>query len=152
TSLRMWDERNTACPADLASATVSRKTASISGSRPLVGSSSTSRSGRAANALAGVELETVDQRAAVGLVDAAAQAGQELEALEARERRPQHRLTGHERHPPVGPHGVAPGVDPEDRGAALARPLQAQDEPDRGRLARPVRPQIAVHLARRDGE
>ena len=39
TSLRMCEERNTVCPRSFASCTLSRKATSISGSRPLVGSS-----------------------------------------------------------------------------------------------------------------
>ena len=50
TSLRMCDDRNTAWPRSFASFTVSRNATSISGSRPLVGSSSSSRSARVENA------------------------------------------------------------------------------------------------------
>ncbi len=100
--------------------------------------------------LAGVELEAVHELVAVGAVDAAAQPGQELQGLGAGHRGPQERLAGHVGHPPVGRHRVAPGVDAEQRGAAAARPVQPEQEPDRGRLAGPVRSEVAVGLARLD--
>ena len=89
---------------------------------------------------------------AVGRVGAAAHAGEELERLGAGERRPQERLARDVGDAPVGRDGVAPGVDAEELGAARARAVQAEQEPDRRRLARAVRPQVAVDLAALDAQ
>ena len=50
TSLRMCEDRNTVWPRSLASSMHARNATSISGSRPLVGSSSSSKSARVASA------------------------------------------------------------------------------------------------------
>ena len=50
TSLRMWDDSSTVWPRSPASRTQARKTCSISGSSPVVGSSRSSTSARLANA------------------------------------------------------------------------------------------------------
>ena len=137
TSLRMCDDRNTVWPRCGPRARVSRKATSISGSRPLVGSSSMQQVGAAgerrdelhllavalrqrAHLLGGVELEALDQRVAVGDVGAAAHAGEELERLGAGQRRPQVRLAGHVGDAAVGGHGIAPGIDAEELRAARA--------------------------------
>ena len=82
TSLRMCDDSSTVCPRSWASRTHVRKTCSMSGSSPVVGSSSRSRSARLAKAatsrtfwrlpwlwartfLSGVQLEAVDELVAV---------------------------------------------------------------------------------------
>ena len=48
--------------------------------------------------------------------------------------------------------GVLPGVDPEQPGAAGGRSVQAEQQPDRGRLAGAVGPEVPVHLALGDLE
>jgi hypothetical protein len=50
----------------------------------------------------------------------------------------------------VGRHSVALDVQAEDLGRAGRRAQQPQQQPDGGGLARPVRPQVAEHLARLD--
>ena len=99
-----------------------------------------------AHALSGVEVEALDELAPVRAVDGAVQVGHELEALLARERRPQQRLAGDVGQAAVRRHRVGPGIDPEHPRAAGARPVQTEEQPDGRRLSGPVRPQIAVDL------
>ena len=49
-------------------------------------------------------------------------------------------------------HRVAPGVTAEQAGLTGVGSEEAEQDADRGRLPRAVRPQEAVHLTRRDGE
>ena len=100
-----------------------------------------------AHLLAGVELEALDQRVPIRAVGPAVQPREELERLRAGQRRPQERLAGDVGDAAVRRHRLAPGVDPEQLGATRGRPVQAEQQPDRRRLARAVRPEVAVHLA-----
>jgi hypothetical protein len=164
TSLRMCEERNTVWPRCLASCTLSRKATSISGSRPLVGSSRIKSTGRAASAATSCtfwrlpfdsartffevsSLNRSTSRSLVGAVGSPVQAGEELECLGTVEGRPEERLPGDVGHATVGSDRIAPGVEPEDLGAPARRAVQSEQEPDRRRLAGPVRPEIAVDLA-----
>ncbi len=108
--------------------------------------------GERADLLAGVEREALHQLVAIGDVDVAVQAPEEGERLRARHRRPQEGLAGDVRDAPVGGHRIAPGVDAEELRAPAARPVKAQQEPDRRGLARAVGPQVAVDLALADLE
>jgi hypothetical protein len=105
-----------------------------------------------AHLLVGVELEALDERVAVGGVRAPAQLREVRERLGARQRRPQERLAGHVGDAVVGFDRIAPCVDAQQLGAAGARPVQPEQEPDRRRLAGPVRSQISIDLARLDGQ
>ena len=75
------------------------------------------------------------------------QPGQELQRLAADHGRPQERLPGDVGHPAVRGHRVGPGVHAEQFGPAAGGPVDAEQQPDRGRLPGPVRAQVAVHLA-----
>ena len=128
TSLRMCEERKTVWPRSLASRTVSRKATSISGSRPLVGSSRISRSARVANAatsctfwrlpfesartflcVSSWKRSTSTSRYATSVEPC--RRGEEVERLRAGQRRPQERLAGDVGDAPVRGHRVAPRVD-----------------------------------------
>ena len=99
-----------------------------------------------------LEPEALDENVAVGDVGPAAQPREIGEGLGAGQARPEERLAGDVADPPVRGDRLAPGVDPEELGAAIARAVQAEQQADRRRLPRPVRAEVAVHLARRDGE
>ncbi len=131
TSLRMCDDSSTVCPRSRASRTHSRNTCSMIGSRPVVGSSSRSRSARLANAatsstfwrlpwlyartfLSGVEREPLDELGAVRVVDRAVDRAEEPQRLRAGQRRPEVRLARHVREPPVDRGRVVPRVEIED--------------------------------------
>jgi hypothetical protein len=103
--------------------------------------------GECTHLLVRIELEARGQLVAVGCVSSPAHAGEELERLGAGQRRPQVRLGGHERHPPVRLNRVAPCIDPVELRPSGARAEQAEQQPDRGRLARSVRAEVPVHLA-----
>jgi len=107
---------------------------------------------RNAHLLVRVELETLHQPVSVGDVRAAVQAGEELERLRRGHRRPQRRLTRHVGDAAVGGRRVAPGVDPEELRPARRRAMQPEQQADRGRLAGPVGPEVAVNLALAYGE
>ena len=98
-----------------------------------------------------VEFEPFDEFAAVGLVDAALQSGEQFEALFTGEARPEADVTGHVGQ--VGVHlGGAGNVDALDLGAAGRRFDQPEEESERRRLARAVRAEEAEHLALGDVE
>ncbi len=164
TSLRMCEERKTVCPRCLASCTHSRNAISISGSRPDVGSSSSSSSARVASAAISCTFwrlpfdsariflrvsswKRSHEHVAVGDVGAAVHAREELERLGARQRRPQEGLAGDVGDTAVRGDGVAPGVDAEQLTEARGGPVQPEQQPDRGRLAGAVGTEVAVHLA-----
>ena len=98
--------------------------------------------------LVGVELKTLDEHVPVRPISASADAGKELQRLGARERRPQIGLRRHIGNTVVRNHRVAPSVDTKQLRPTAARTMQPEQEPDRRRLARAVRTQIAVHLTR----
>ena len=98
------------------------------------------------------ELEALDELVPVGGVDGAVQLAEEPEHLGARQRRPQVRLAGHVGQALVDEPGVAPDVEVEDPRPAGRRVDQAEQEGDRGRLAGPVRAEVAEHLALLDLE
>jgi hypothetical protein len=108
--------------------------------------------GERSHLLARVQLEALDEPIAVGGVGAAMQPGQELERLPARQRRPQERLPGDVREPPVRGDRLRPGVDAEQLGPAGRRAVEPEQESDRGRLAGAVRPEVAVYLALLDDQ
>ena len=108
--------------------------------------------GVGADLLGGIEVEPGDQLVPVGLVDLAVDASEELEGLGAGERRPQVRLAGHEGQAAVGLDRLALAVQAEDLGPPLGRADQPEQQPDRRGLARPVRAEVADHLALRDLE
>ena len=136
----------------------------MSGSSPLVGSSSTSRSAShhergdqrdllpvalrvLPTLLRRVELEALAQLVATAGVVAAVHRAEQVEHLAAAQRRPRRELAGHERQAPVRLLALGPRVEAEDPGRARARPGQAEHRPDRRGLARAVRAEEAVDLA-----
>ena len=142
------------------------KTSSISGSSPEVGSSSTSSSTSEANAATSatfwpvlragaaapgrVELEPLQELVAPRRIEAAAQAREQVDRLASGEVRPQVHLARHVGEPPVQRHRVAPGVTAEQAGLTGVGSEEAEQDADRSRLPRAVRPQEArTHPPRR---
>ena len=99
-----------------------------------------------------VEVEALEQVRAAARVDAAPQPAEQVDDLAAGERRPQVDVAGHVGQPAVQRRRVAPRVAAEQPHRAGVRPQQAEQHPDRGRLAGAVGPQEAVHLAGADLE
>ncbi len=101
------------------------------------------------------ETETLDQRARVRLrprrLDAP-QPGHELEIFERRQLVVNRRLVGHPGDQPLGRDRIGQGVDAEDRDRARVRLEQPRDDAERGRLARPVRAEQRIELARAHGQ
>ena len=148
TSLRMCEERKTVCPRALASWTVSRKATSMSGSRPLVGSSRISRSARLAKAatsctfwrlpfdrartfLSVSSAKRSMSDVAVVVVARAAHARQQGERLGARQRRPQVGLAGHVGDAPVR---ARPRRVQASRPNSSARPSVGRCSPSSSRI------------------
>jgi hypothetical protein len=134
----MCEERNTVWPASFASRTVSRKRhlhQRVEASRRLVEDQQVgpARERRdqlnllvvavreRAHLLVGVEVEALDERVAIRGVGAAPDAGEELERLRPRQRRPEVRLGRDVRDAAVGRHRLVPGVDAEELGTSRTR-------------------------------
>ena len=100
--------------------------------------------------LRGIELEALEELAAAASVEPAPQPAQQVDDLAPGEGRPQVHLARHVREPSVQPHSIDPGVAAEEPDGAAVGADQAEQDPDRGRLARPVRSEVAVHLASGD--
>jgi hypothetical protein len=141
----------------------SRKVASISGSRPEVGSSSSSSSGDerdllpvapgvGARLLGRVQGEPLDERLAAFRVQAAAQPAQQVDDLTAGQAGPQRHVAGHVGQPAVQAHRVVPRVPAEQAGLAGVLLQQAEQDADRRGLARAVRAEEGVHLAGAHGQ
>ena len=170
TSLRMCEDRKTVWPRSRASAMLSRNACSISGSSPLVGSSSTSRSARVISARDQDDLLPVPLGVGPDLLGRdRARTGRS--ARPGRPRRP-----GPGRGPsrcrvsaPVsdGHRFASPGTKarrrwastgwrwqsrPKISAAPRGRADQPEQQPDRGRLARAVGPEVTDHLALADLE
>ena len=103
--------------------------------------------GIGAHLLGRIEVELVDQLVPVDLVEVAMDAPEQRQGLRSGQRRPQVRLAGHEGHATVRLDGLAVTVETEDRPAALGRLAQPEEKADRGRLARPIGPEITDDLA-----
>jgi hypothetical protein len=80
------------------------------------------------------------------------QPAEQVDDLAAGQAGPQRHVAGHVGQPPVQRGGIPPRVAAEQPDGSGAGPQQAEQHPDRGRLARAVRPEKAVHLARPDGQ
>ena len=169
TSDRMWLDRNTVAPSPTASRRVSKNVCWTSGSRPDVGSSRISSSGRCWRAMITPTFCL-------------------LPLLYSRKRRlgssskrsisdawyagstPPRRLAKYSRvclpgqpvvegelardvaDPPVDGDRVGVRLDAEDHRPAAGRPDQVEQGPDRGRLAGAVRPEEPEHLALLDAQ
>jgi hypothetical protein len=125
TSLRMCEDRKTVWPPSRASATQRRNSRSISGSSPLVGSSSSSRSDR-------VQGEALDQLVAVRGVHPALHAPEQMKRLRAGQRRPEAGLAGHVGQPAVSVDRLPLAVQAEDLRPARRRPSQPEVETGQG--------------------
>ena len=108
--------------------------------------------GQRPDLLARVEGESLDQLFPVAGVDPAVQPGQELEGLCSGQGRPQERLPRDVGNPAMGGHRILPGVDPEQLSPTGGGAMEAEEEPNRRRLASSVRSQVPVHLPRGDGQ
>ena len=165
TSASWCELRNTVCPRSRPRATQRRNSRSISGSRPLVGSSSTSSGARVANAatsatfcrlpveyvparLVEIQLEPLDQLVAVGQVDARARCrpagpGSPRRSAAATAPRPPARRPG------AGARGATSAAStPKIQARPRGGPEQAEQQPDRRGLAGAVRAEEPEHLAR----
>jgi hypothetical protein len=96
----------------------------------------------------GVQLEPL-QQLGPSSVDRATRSEphQQVHRLAAREVRPQRHVSGHVRQPTVQSGRVAPRVTAEELHVAAVVPEEAEQHPQRGRLAGSVGPEEAVHLA-----
>jgi hypothetical protein len=99
-----------------------------------------------------VELEALDELFAVGAVRRPVQVAQIGERLGAGEARPERRLAGDVGDAPVGRDRVAPQVPVEEFGTSCRRTMQAEQQSNRRRLARAVRPEVPLDLTGLDGE
>ena len=156
-SLRMWLLSSTVRPWARSSRTQPRNVSSISGSSPLVGSSSRNSSASVARAatratfcrlpleyvrafLRGVQLEQLQQPVAPGGVLAALQPAQQVDHLAAGQVRPQRHVARDVGQPAVQRRHVAPGVQPQHPDGAGVRTQQAQQEPQVVDLPAPLGP------------
>ncbi len=99
-----------------------------------------------------VEVEALDEAGLVGGVDAAAQVGEVLQVLAARQAVVEGELAGQVADPPVDRHRVGARRDAEHPGRPRGRPDQVEEGPDRRRLAGAVRPQEPEDLPLGNGE
>ena len=164
TSASWCELRKTVWPRSLASATQRRNSRSISGSRPLVGSSSTSSGARVANAatsatfcrlpveyvLPGLSRSSWKRStSSVAVIDVDARCLRCRAALGFRRRSTPATVRHRQAHMP-GDGARArrqPASSPKIRRATAAGANQAEQQPNRGRLARPVRAEESEHLA-----
>ena len=169
TSARMWLDSRTVRPASRVSSTHAWKTASLSGSSPEVGSSSTSSSASEASAatsatfwrlpfeyvrpfFVGSSSKRSSSSARRPRVEPAAQLPEQVDRLAAGQVRPQVDVAGDVGEPAVQRDRVAPRVAAEQRDRAGVGAQQPEQDADRRRLARAVGPEEAVDLALRDLE
>ena len=103
--------------------------------------------GVVADPLGRVEVEPLDEGGPAGLVEAALGRAEDVEALPAGEPRPERDIAGDIGEPFVERRRLAPRVTPEELDVPAAGTDEAEDDPDRGRLARPVGAEEAVDLA-----
>ena len=96
--------------------------------------------------------EPFDQLIAQPLIDPAAGAGEPVEHAPAGHPRVKLELAGQVAAAGVDGDAVAEAVQPEHPGAAGAGALQAEQQPDRGRLARAVGPEEPEHLPAVDAQ
>ena len=96
--------------------------------------------------------EPLAQLVAEAVVGAAAQARERVELLAGGHPVVQPQLAGEVADPAPRLDALAPGVEPEHGRAARRRVDQVEQEPDRRALARPVRAEIAEHLAALDAQ
>src|SRR5664279_2257424 len=94
-----------------------------------------------------IEIEPCHQFIPVGGIGPAMHPPEQVKRLRATERRPQARLTGDVGQAAVCLDRPALAVHAEDLRAALGRPDQSEQQPDRRRLARAVGSEISENLA-----
>src|SRR3954451_15196148 len=97
--------------------------------------------------LRGIQLKALDQRVSALRVQAAAQAPEQVDHLAAGQVRPQRHVAGDVRDAPVQGGDVAPRVAAEQARGAAVGAIEAEQNPDRGRLAGAVRPEKSMDLA-----
>ena len=152
TSDRMWLESRTVRPRCRSSSIHARNAASMSGSRPAVGSSRSSSSTSEASAATsatfcrlpleyaraltvGSRSKRCEQAGPAARVQAAAQPPEQVDDLAAGQRRPERDIARDVGEPAVQFGGLAPGIAAEQPRGAAAGPQQAEQNPDRRRLA-----------------
>ena len=165
----MCDERKIVRPSSRASRTSPKNVCWTSGSRPDVGSSRISRSGRCCRAttrptfcllpfeyslnlrLGSRSIFSISSAAYAG-VDAAAQVGEVLDRLGAGQAVVQVELAGQVADAPVDRDRVDGRLDAEDLGPPRGRPDEVEQDAHRRRLPRPVGPEEPEDLALLDVE
>jgi hypothetical protein len=95
----------------------------------------------------GVELEALEEVGAAAGVEPAAKASEQVDHLAAGQGRPQRDVAGHVGQAAVERGGLAPGVAAEKLGRAAVGAQEAEEDPEGGGLAGPVRAEEAVDLA-----
>src|SRR6202044_2444054 len=109
--------------------------------------------GVGARLLGRVEVEPLDQLlAALALAlpggrASPAEPDEQVDDLAAGHRRPERAVAGHVREPAVQGGRVPPGIAAEQGNIAAVLAEQAEQDADRGGLARAVRAEEGVHLA-----
>ena len=103
--------------------------------------------GVVADPLGRVEVEPLDEGGPSSLVEPAVGRAEDVEALPAGEPRPERDVAGDIGEPFVERRGLAPRVTAEELDVAAAGADQAEDDPDRRRLARSVGAEEAVDLS-----
>ena len=99
-----------------------------------------------------IEREPLAQGRPADGIQPAVQPAEQVDNLSAGKVRPEGDVAGHVGETPVQPGRVPPGVAAQQPRLAAVRLQQAEQNPERGRLASAVRPQEGVHLAGPDGE
>ena len=103
--------------------------------------------GVVADPLGRVEVEPLDEGGPAGLVEPALGRAEDVEALPTGEPRPERDVAGDIGEPFVERRGLAPRVTAEELDVAAAGADEAEDDPDRRRLARSVGAEEAVDLS-----
>ena len=96
--------------------------------------------------LARVELEPLDQGGPPALDEPATQPTEQVDDLSTRQVGPQRDVTGDVGESSVQCCRLGPGVATEQPRVTAVRAQQPEEDPDRGRLPRAVRPEEPVHL------
>ncbi len=93
-----------------------------------------------------IEVEPLDQRISAFFVEPSAEPAEQVDHLAAGQVRPEGDIARHVSEPAVQRGGIVPGVAAEQARDSGVGAEQAEQDPDRRRLACSIRPEEAVHL------